>query len=79
MDISLAGASLEVAAKPGGRRLELVIEGDEYSASLPAHLVHFVPAGEGVLLHLAFDALTPAQQAFLRQLLGGLRTLRPVP
>ncbi|OAI39360.1 hypothetical protein AYO38_07865 [bacterium SCGC AG-212-C10] len=72
IDVSADGAAVEVHSRPGGRQLELVIDGVEYSASLPVRLVSALKTESGVLLHVRFDELTSVQQAFLRNLLARL-------
>ncbi len=70
LNISTGGASVAVATRPGGRQVELVVSITGYSATLPGEVLGVTEAEETTVLHLRFVELSPAQQAFLRHVIG---------
>jgi hypothetical protein len=76
VDLSSDGAAVEVAQRPGGRRVDLLVDGAEFSASLPAHVIDVEKREDSVLLHVEFGQLSHAQQVFVRQLLARIRPER---
>jgi len=70
VNISPGGVAVAVPARPGGRQVELALGVTGYSATLPCELVGVTETEGAVVLHLRFAELSPAQQAFLRHVIG---------
>jgi hypothetical protein len=64
------GATIEVAFKPGGSQIDLLVELASYSATLPCRVVSTSDAGDHLLMLLEFRDLTTAQRAFVRRLVN---------
>jgi hypothetical protein len=79
LDVSLGGMGVEVAAKPGGREIEVHLVADGFAARLPCESVGTEESPNGILLHLRFRELTAAQQAFVRNLVGTLAKALDAP
>jgi hypothetical protein len=76
VDVSLGGLAVRVPVKPGGREIEVIVRFGGYGSSLPCRVVSVTNEDSAVLLHLEFQALTPPQKAFIRNLVGTLGTGR---
>ena len=76
VDISATGAAVVVAARPGGRQLEVSLSAGGYAATLPCELVSVREHDESVTLSLSFEGLLPAQQAFVRQVIAVAQAAR---
>ncbi len=70
LDVSTGGLAVAVATRPGGRAIEILVTANGYAASLPCQTVSTSEHEECVILHLRFDKLAPAQDAFVRQLVA---------
>lgn len=70
VNISPGGASVAVTRRPGGRQIELGVAIAGYSATLPGEVVGVTETEGSITLHLRFGELSPAQQAFLRHVIG---------
>ncbi len=76
VDISSGGAGVVVPSRPGGRQLEVLLSAGGYSATLPCELADAEEHADGILLHLKFAELSPAQQAFVRGLIAAVQAAR---
>ena len=72
IDISLGGAAIATATKPGGSQVEIGITAQGYSARVLCDLLSSSQVGSETVLHLRFRDLTPPHQAFIRQLVSWL-------
>lgn len=70
LDVSTGGLAVAVGTRPGGRAIEVLITANGFSASLPCQTVSTTEHEECVILHLRFDKLAPAQDAFVRHLVA---------
>ncbi len=72
IDISAGGAAVSVDARPGGSQIEVGLQANGYSARVLCDVVDTHVSGDQTVLHLRFRDLSPAQQAFVRNLVGRL-------
>ncbi len=70
VDISLGGAAVRVASRPGGKAIELGVNAAGFASHLPCEVVGVTEGETSVVLHLRFEALAPPQRAFLRNLVA---------
>jgi len=72
IDVSMGGMAVLVEARPGGRQVSVGVVNGGFGAHLLCDVVAADDVEDGVLLRLKFTGLNPPQQAFVRQLVGGL-------
>ncbi len=70
-DVSLGGMAVHVAERPGGTEVEVIVAYGGYSGRLRCVIAGCDPDGDNhVLLRLKFTDMTPAQEAFVRQVVA---------
>lgn len=73
LDVSLGGAAVAVATRPGGKAVELSLSAGGFASRLPCEVMSVSESADEVVLHLQFAALEPAQRAFVRTLVRSVQ------